>query len=684
MFTKTQTIDLSQLQIVSGGSASFKDGALVIERNPGEALVIRLPKETSGYAWVPEDYLVLDCQAQQYSRVDTSFKFRTGEDILSLQYNLIPLRRVKMAVLLDELASKRWFLQTRPGSLKGHVAGKPTHIDNIDYVDLVVAKGRQSTTFTIFNLYLSKELPDFTVTGQPMVDRFGQWKDMEWDGKIYDEAKLVAYLKDEYQRALTDNAFPEGFSKYGGCLQKRFEAKGVFYKHHDGKRWWLVDPDGYAFFSSGICYASRMGVHGFVDGMRDLFDFLPPMDDPTFKDAWTTADQIPEFVKRNGVEAGKGRYMFNFARANMIRAFGDNWWNAWVTINTARMKRWGFNTISVCVNNYFDERAEDYLNQAKIPFTWTLKCFPKTQSMIFRDFPDVFADEYKQLCKAFAQQLTAFRDNPFFIGYFINNEPEWLVQRNTNVAARLLETLNNCVSKTVFIDWLAERHTTIQDFNKAWNTSLESFQQLMTTVIDCNHPTETAQKDLADFRQRLIEEYVRIPTDELKAICPQALNLGMRYANVTEADFAGDTLFDMFSSNNYTRDPKGLLDLVSRCSTMPLIVGEWHYGGSDKGLLSNALVNATTQDERGKACANYLMKTMSNPQCVGVHYFEFNDQPVLGRFDGECMQHGLIDVCNQPHDDCIKRMAEVNKQMFAYCSGDLEPVYQDWEYNERF
>ena len=214
-----------------------------------------------------------------------------------------------------------------------------------------------------------------------MVDEFGQWKDAEWPGKVASEDELVAYLRDEYERCKTSKGYPNPeWSKYTAAgPRSASRPRAASTEPTTAERWWLVDPDGCAFFSNGVCYGSRMGVHGFVDGMTEMFDFLPPKDDPKFRDAWTTADQIPEFVKRNGAEAGRGRSMFNFARANMIRAFGDDWWHAWHTINTARLREWGFNTISVCVNNYFDERVEDYLNQAAIPFAWTLKSFPQNE-----------------------------------------------------------------------------------------------------------------------------------------------------------------------------------------------------------------------------------------------------------------------------------------------------------------
>ena len=43
------------------------------------------------------------------------------------------------------------------------------------------------------------------------------------------------------------------------------------------------------------------------------------------------------------------------------------------------------------------------------------------------------------------------------------------------------------------------------------------------------------------------------------------------------------------------------------------------------------------------------------------------------------MQHGLIDVCNQPHAACVERMAAVAEREYAMLTGDLavEPIA--WE-----
>jgi hypothetical protein len=651
-----------------------------------EKMILELKSDTSGFEWSDNKYIILDTLTEMDSNVNLKIEFYNGNEITSLGYYLLPNRRVKVAIKLDELESKRWFLQTRPGTFKGHVAGKPTHISQIDKLRIVLEKGKNNRTFTLFNLYISEELPDLTVIGEPLVDEMGQCIDMDWEGKTKTTEQLVAFLKNELA-AVEDNVGygNKSWSKYGGWKQIQFEKKGYFYIHNDGKRWWLVDPEGYAFFSNGVCYGSRMGDHGFVDGMENMFQWLPSKEDEAYKIAWTTADKIAEYVKRNGIEEGRGKYLFNFARANMIRAFGDGWWNAWNKINVARLKKWGFNTISVCVNNYMDENVMEYLEKAQIPFTWTLKEFPKTDKMIFRDFPDVYDPEYKKRSEIFAEQLKPFVGNPYLIGYFINNEPEWLVQHDVNPAERLLANKNKLYSKIEFINFIRNKYKEdILAFNKSWNLNLSSFEDLYTPMEAADKLSQAAEKDLLEYRDILIKKYVDVPNQALKNVDPVHMSLGMRYASITEEDFSGANLYDLFSFNCYRQSPSEKFDIALKHIEKPIIVGEWHIGGSDKGLYANGLVSASTQTERGKCCAYYMQTAMSYSNCIGIHYFEFNDQPLLGRFDGENMQHGLIDVCNKPYYDCVEKIQETNLKMYEIINGDIQPTAETGVYVKRY
>ena len=113
--------------------------------------------------------------------------------------------------------------------------------------------------------------------------------------------------------------------------------------------------------------------------------------------------------------------------------------------------------------------------------------------------------------------------------------------------------------------------------------------------------------------------------------------------------------------------------MVGRSVDMPSIVGEWHIGGQDAGLDEAGLYSAKTQQERAGAIAYYLEQSTQEPHLTGIHYFEYNDQPYLGRFDGECYQIGLIDVCNRPYSQVTEAFSDFARRMYPLLDGQLAP-----------
>jgi len=673
-------IAFSKLSLIQGTPLDTKEGLAVKPLEDG-SFCLSLDKAQSGVAFRESDYLTMEMCVDMDRMPVMFFDFvehKGGEEkVLSIRYFMIPTRRVKMTVRLSELDSHRFFLPTYPGTLKGHVDGDPTHIDRIDEIRIRLRQNDGCRRFDLFGLWLDDTLPDMRIAGAPMVDEMGQRMGYEWPGKLHSTQELADYLHTELDKAKMPGGYPAGWSRYGGYKMLRFDATGYFYTRHDGKRWWLVDPDGYAFYSNGVCYGSRMGDHGFVDGMETMFDWLPDHSDTTWEICWTEASEIAEFVKRNGKESGKGRWMFNFARANMIRAFGpDGWWDAWVTINTARLKRWGVNTIGVGVNNYMDERVDDYLKKAEIPFVWTLKEFPLTKVCIYRDFPDVFSPEYEEGSKRFAQkQLSPFVGNPYMIGYFITNEPEWLFQDSVNPAERVLAYPGRLFSKDALIAYLKDRYKgDIAAFNTAWNLKLTGFDLLQNPMAGADMLSDASRADLEAFRNVLIAKYSSVPSQALRAVDPDHMNLGMRYAKLTSNEFAGNAHFDICSFNCYQVDPAPRFDIIEEKDTRPGLIGEWHIAGDEMRNIATGLIRAYGQEERTKACIYYMEQAMAHTCSVGAHYFEMNDQPVLGRFDGECMQHGLISICNMPYPELTQAMEKLAERMYGIVSGVLSPT----------
>lgn len=672
--------------VTAQGTVQYSGNTAVFRPDADGFIRLRLDGNLGVFAgadWAKHRYFIVDMLADMDSQALINVSFEKAsplpdEEPGTLTYEMIPTRRLKLVVDLLDLKSDHFFLLTLPGMLKGRITSNPCTISEMNTVELLMRPGYSHVfnSFTIYETFLCDELPELTISGEPMVDTLGQWNAKDWDTKTHSFEEMADYLHKEYDRSLTDNSYPEGWSRYGGWSKLKFDATGYFHTHHDGNRWWLVDPDGYAFFSNGVCYGSRMGEHGFIDKMENLFSWLPDYDDPTFHDAWTTADNIAEFVKRNGAKAGEGRKLFNFGRANMIRVFGkDQWWDAWVSINGARLKRWGFNTIGVGVNNYYDERVMDYLAKSQIPFVWTLKNFPLTDDLIFRDFPDVYSEQYENRSKVFADtQLTPFVGNPYMIGYFFNNEPEWKFQVSVNLAERVFAHPKRLASKQALIQLLAQKYGDIQKLNAAWATSFHTFDDLYTPFEHANLFSKAAAEDMEFLRARLIEKYAQVPQDALRKIDPDHMNLGLRYSRISEREIAGSEFFDVLSFNCYFPSPAESLQIASNAIDMPNMIGEWHIGGADKGLLSCGLLASETQEDRGVACEYYMQVAMSDKHCVGLHYFEMNDQPLLGRFDGECMQHGIIDVCNRSYDDFTKHLQHTGEKMYEIVSGAQKPT----------
>jgi len=57
------------------------------------------------------------------------------------------------------------------------------------------------------------------------------------------------------------------------------EATGLFRTYHDGQRWWLVDPDGYKFWSAGM-NCVRVDTAAAYDGLESALSWMPDPSGP--------------------------------------------------------------------------------------------------------------------------------------------------------------------------------------------------------------------------------------------------------------------------------------------------------------------------------------------------------------------------------------------------------------------
>lgn len=105
----------------------------------------------------------------------------------------------------------------------------------------------------------------------------------------------------------------------------------------------------------------------------------------------------------------------------------------------------------------------------------------------------------------------------------------------------------------------------------------------------------------------------------------------------------------------------------------PVIIGEWHFGATDRGLFHPTLCMCEDQNARAAAYYNYAKSALENPAIIGIHWHQFSDQAVTGRFDGENFQVGLTDVCDNPYPETIAKVREVGRDMYKIRGGGNPP-----------
>jgi len=563
---------------------------------------------------------------------------------------VLPFIKVNIVIPLSALKLETLFLPRTPGRLKNTSTGTPQKPENIVKFEFCIPESSTQGELFIGKMYLTDEFPDEKVVCEPQMDIFGQWTVKDWEGKIKNEDELKSIINGFFNEKLPDLDIKT--SQYGGDLSKKFGSNGYFSTLFKDEKWWLVDPDGYAFYSIGSdCVRTEDDTP--VKGIEQLFSWLPDENDPVFAQSWSN---------RHGNKA------MNFPISNLIRVFGEKWHENWEKITAKRMKSWGFNTIA----NWSEYELGQKYN---IPYVIETP-FPSTETTLFRDFPDVFSDEYKQNAEKCALFLEKFKNDKFLIGYFLRNEPNWGFGAY-NIAGMMLEKPNMFASKIEFIKHIKNKYNNdINAFCEAWQIKLNSFDELENPIEKAWENSEIAEKDLFEFTEILITEYIKIPSLACKKIDPNHLNLGMRWAWIaSDAFFAGSEYLDVFSINCYQLKPNTAeIAKITEKTGLPVMIGEFHAGALDVGLPANALVGVKTQADRGKFYSYYVENGAVIPQLIGMHYFKWSDQVASGRFDGENLNIGLIDVCGQPYTPMIECVRTTNAIVTTIHAGEKEPT----------
>lgn len=569
---------------------------------------------------------------------------------ISPKAGVLPYLKTKLIIPLSHLDGQHIFMDRFPRQLKGTVMGRRLDISDIGMVNLRFEPLMQPDylpRIEIAAIYLSDTIPaPFEKPSKPYVDEFGQWNMKDWPGKTKSRDELIKSLQELEQTAI-NASLPADWSRFGGWKEKQFKATGFFRVQNDGKRWWLVDPDGFAFLSAGVdCIGNN--VTGLVSGQEDLFAWLP--EDSAYKSS---------YHNRNGNK------MINFLDVNLTKAYGEERKEKWESITKGLLKKWRINTIA----NWSDI---EFAKKASIPYVLNMRNFPSTKTLLYRDFPDVFSAEYKTNAVNFASQLETFKNDPYLIGYFLSNEPHWAFGDN-NLAFEMFAVQEQSDTKKQFAQWLKAKYKSPAAFNQAWKTDIRSFEEIPGLILK-ESPSEVCWNDCKEFSGIMVDMYVKTVCDEVRKVDPNHLNLGLRYAWISsELCYRAGAYFDVFSINGYSFPGPPETAEITRRSGKPVLIGEYHFGATDRGLPATGIQGAESQQARGESYRYYLEQGFARPELIGIHYFQWMDQPIFGRFDGENYNIGFLDICLKPYRELTDQAAASHERMYKVATGAEKP-----------
>jgi len=380
---------------------------------------------------------------------------------------------------------------------------------------------------------------------------------------------------------------------------------------------WLVQPDGQRFFSIGV---------NVVNGGDEDY-------------------------------ATRGELAYHWRRHDTSLA-------AWGARTQRRLQDWGFNTAG-------GWSQYEVLNLPRIVTT-------DLGRRARLHWYDIFDDAKVEATNAMAQQLVAaHRGHPLLIGYFSDNEVGWW---GSPMFLWHLALGWDKASKRVLWQLLHDTYggrweRLLDDFVPA-SPGLDSFAALRAQGAALRlRPGGQGIRVIGAFTRKVAQRYYTLVHDALRRADPQALIVGDRlplYYN-QDAVLALRGRVDVLSTNYNVDVPdgwvapyffEGLRDLAGK----PVLVSEFFFA-ADENRSGNAnnghLMNVATQAERVRGAAAALKHFATFPNIVGLHWFQYFDQPTGGRADGEDFNFGLVDLRDRPYEELVATFAALHPQIPA-------------------
>ncbi len=386
---------------------------------------------------------------------------------------------------------------------------------------------------------------------------------------------------------------------------------------HDGVSW-LITPCGERFFSIG------------VNSLTDIS--APPLTWSRERNSWLPPYRAP---------AG------------------------WARRTARQIGAWGFNTASSFSSSNLPLPSVPDLDLGwRSRFLWADPFDPSVEDRMITQAREA---------------VIPYKANAYRIGYFSDNEVGWwngalfsyyLKLHQTNHTKQTLVAL---IRRHYGEDW----HRFTDDF--VVSPGISSFKELLQTADAHAHlrPGGNGIRVIREWTASVTRHYYELVHRALREADPSALIFADRLPSYYDPDAvrAMAPLVDAVATNYNVDSPDGWIahyyfDGLRRLTgNKPVLISEWYFAAQENrsGNLNNGyLMTVRTQAERARGAATAARHFALEPGIVGLHWFEYSDEPEGGRAgDHEDYDFGLVDTEGRPYEDLVAALTAANRSLIG-------------------
>jgi hypothetical protein len=398
-------------------------------------------------------------------------------------------------------------------------------------------------------------------------------------------------------------------SAYGGWKVNRSKATGFFRVEKVNNRWWIIDPDGYPFIHKGVAV--------YRPGNSDL--------------------QLAELKAKYGDNT-----TWLEKESQFLRDLGFNGTGAWSDVDLLRQSKKPL-VYTVIVNPMGSYRG-DHLKKHGGKYEMA-----GWQGYRF-DLAMVFDSEFDVYVEKLISPISKYANDKYLLGYFTDNELPW----KNDALDRHLKYLKPGEAG--------------YDAAKAWFDKRKGKDALLSDITD---------EDRKAFLSFYFETYLKKVHDAVRKYDPNHMFLGCRFnqwaeeLNSPEIFKVAGRYMDIISINHYRKwEPdQQIMTRWEEWSGKPFIITEWYTKGEDSGLpnRTGAGWNVPTQMDRGYFYQNFTIELLKNRNCVGWHWFTYQDNDPLNlKTDpsNRDSNKGIVSSTFVPYKPLTDNMKMMNTQVY--------------------